>query len=74
LQEKGVSEEDIRDLDAAIKTDPRPEPSSKTFGKKVAAWVGKMIAKSAEGAWKVGTDVASKLLIEVIKKHYGMNP
>jgi hypothetical protein len=72
LQEKGVSNEDIRDLDAAIKADPRPEPSSKTFGKKVAAWVGKMVAKSAEGAWKVGADAASKLLVEAIKNHYGM--
>jgi AbiTii len=73
LQEKGVSDEDIRDLESAIKADPRPEPSGKTLGKKVAAWVGKMIAKSAEGAWKAGTDAASKLLIDAIKNHYGMH-
>jgi hypothetical protein len=74
LQEKGVSDEDIRDLKSALKADPRPEPNSKTLGKKVAAWVGKMIAKSAEGAWKAGTDAASKLLVDAIKNHYGMHP
>ena len=74
LQENGISDEDVRDLKAAMKDDTHPNPSSKTFGKKVAAWIGKMIAKSAEGAWKVGTDVSSKLLVEAIKRHYGMQP
>jgi hypothetical protein len=70
LHEKGVSKEDIQDLEVAIKSDP--QPTGKAFGKKVAGWMGKMVAKSAEGAWKVTTDVATKLLVEAIKTHYGM--
>jgi hypothetical protein len=73
LQEEGVSEQDIRDLETAINADAHPEPSSKTFGKRVSGWIGKMITKSAEGAWKVGTDAASKLLVDAIKAHYGMH-
>jgi AbiTii len=72
LQENGVAEQDIRDLKTAIDGDGHLEPTSKIFGKSVASWIGKMVAKSAEGAWKVGTDVASKLLVEGIKAHYGM--
>ena len=72
LQENGVPKEDIRDLETAIKADPHPDPKSKAFGKKVSTWMGKMVTKSAEGVWKVGTDVAAKLLVEAIKTHYGM--
>jgi len=72
LQENGVAELDILDLKTAIDGDGHLEPTSKTFGKSVSSWIGKMVAKSAEGVWKVGTDVASKLLVEGIKAHYGM--
>ena len=74
LQENGVADQDIQALEVAIKTDPQPEPGGKTLGKKVAAWVGTMIAKAAEGAWKVGTEEGSKLLLGAIKAHYGMHP
>jgi len=73
LEKNGVSKEDISELKTAIKADPHPKPNSKTFGAKVAAWLGKMVTKSAEGAWKVGSDLASKLLVEAIKVHYGMH-
>jgi hypothetical protein len=73
LREKGVLKEDIQELDTAIKSDP-PHPEHQKFGRKVSAWIGKMVTKSAEGAWKVGTDVASKLLVEALKRHYGMPP
>ena len=72
LKENGVAEQDIRDLKTAIDGDGHLEPTSKAFGKSVSSWIGKMVAKSAEGVWKVGTDVASKLLVEGIKAHYGM--
>ena len=74
LQENGVSKEDIRDLETAIKADPPPAPNNKNLGKRVAGWVGKMVTKSAEGAWKVGTDAATKLLVDAIKSHYGLHP
>ena len=74
LQENGISDPDIQDLEAAIEADPQPKSSDKTFGKRVSSWIGKMVAKSAEGAWKVSTDVGSKLLLEAIKAHYGMHP
>jgi len=71
LKENGLTESDISDLQTAIKEDPEPKSASKAFGEKVAGWIGKMLAKSAEGVWKVGTDTAAKLLTDAIKTHYG---
>jgi len=74
LQGKGVTEKDVGDLKTAINADPHPEPTSKSLGKKVSAWIGTMVAKSAEGAWKVGTEAAGKVLVDALKAHYGMHP
>ena len=72
LEKQGVSEQDIKDLETAIKADPLP--SGQKFGKRVSAWMGKMIQKSAEGAWKVTTTVAANVLTKALEAHYGMRP
>jgi hypothetical protein len=41
LKDNGVANEDIQDLETAIKTDPTPDPKTKALGKRVAGWVGK---------------------------------
>lgn len=48
-----------------------PKPTDKKFGKKVAAC---MISKAATEAWKVGTDVAAKVLTKAVEQHYGLPP
>jgi AbiTii len=72
LKEQGVGEADVNDLEVAIKGDP--EPTEKKFGKKVSTWMGKMVQKSAEGAWKVTTTVGANLLTKALEKYYGMHP
>jgi len=36
--------------------------------------MGKMMSKSAEGAWKVTTTVAANVLTKALEAHYGMHP
>lgn len=71
LKTKGVSEEDISELEKAIKDDPKPE-SPKSFGEKVSDWIGKMISKAASGAWDIGVRVAGSLLANAISAYYGL--
>lgn len=72
LQEQGVDVEDLATLKQAVEIDP--QPSSKTLGKRVSAWMGKMLQKSADGTWKIGTTVAANLLTTAIKSYYGIPP
>jgi hypothetical protein len=72
LKEQGVGEADVDDLRVAIKGDPKP--TEKKFGKKVSVWMGKMVQKSAEGAWKVTTTVGANLLTKALEMYYGMHP
>lgn len=72
LQEKGVEKAEVLALKQAVEADPKPSPTDKGFGKKVSAWTGKMLQKSAEGTWKMGTTIAANLLTSAIKSYYGI--
>lgn len=72
LEGQGVEKADIKDLEVAIEEDPKP--TGRKFGTRVAAWMGKMVSKAATGAWKVGTDVAAKVLTKALEQHYGLPP
>lgn len=74
LREHGVEEDEIGTLENAIKSDPIPSRSNKTLGKKVSAWLGKMLQKSAEGTWKIATTAAADLLTRAINSYYGLPP
>ncbi|MGD0349375.1 MAG: hypothetical protein ABSB84_03550 [Verrucomicrobiota bacterium] len=70
LKEQGVDDAEVLALKEALKSEPKPSPTG--FGKKVSTWMGKMLQKSAEGTWKVGTTVAANLLTSAIKSYYGI--
>jgi hypothetical protein len=70
LKEQGIEEDDVLALKEAVKSEPKLLSSG--FGKKVSTWIGKMIQKSAEGTWKIGTTVAANLLTSAIKLYYGI--
>ena len=70
LESKGVSDDDISEIETALKEDPKPA-SPDSLGPKVSTWMGKMISKAASGAWKVTTTAASKILTEAIGSYYG---
>lgn len=69
LRDSGVSDLDIAELHNAVKGE---SPSSDgNVGPKVAAWIGKMVSKAADGSWTVGTGAAGSLLADIISKYYG---
>ena len=65
----GVPDEDLDELESAINHDEKS--NSKQLGEKVKLWVGSMISKSIEGAWKVSVAAAPKLIIDGLSKYYG---
>jgi hypothetical protein len=70
LVEKGVASTDIAELKEALESDPAPS-TSQSFGPRVSTWMGKMVAKAAQGGWSIGAGAAGNLLAEVIAKYYG---
>jgi len=65
-----VGEDDIRELDEAIREDGKFEKET-GFGGKVRAWLGKMISKTASGSWKIATAHAVNLLTKALMQYYG---
>jgi len=73
LRNSNVQEQDIQDLEVAIKDDEDAEEvkEKRDFGPKVKDWFVSMMRKAGSGAWDVSTKVAASVLIEALKKHYG---
>lgn len=71
LTEAGVDQADVKLLQTAVGSDPKPKSTS-TFGPATSAWIGSMMAKAASGAWKVTLDTAGKLLPAAIAAYYGL--
>lgn len=71
LTEKGVSDEDVQELEHAVRHDPKPQ-SPTEFGPKVSAWVGKMVGKAAGGSWEIGIATAGGFLANALSKYYGV--
>jgi hypothetical protein len=42
------------------------------FGPNVAAWMGKMVGKAAEGSWEIATSAAGSVLGKALARYYGM--
>ncbi|MHB8834377.1 MAG: AbiTii domain-containing protein [Candidatus Methylomirabilia bacterium] len=70
LEQQGVQGSDIADLKKSLAAEPKVE--SKSFGKRVAGWLGTMVAKAAQGVWAVSTTTASDVLTKALKKYYGL--
>ena len=69
LQSKGVSEQDITELERALDAD-KPPQSPDQFGPKVSSWVAKMMEKASTGAWGIGIAAGGALLAKIISKFY----
>ncbi|HLX12719.1 MAG TPA: hypothetical protein VKS81_07895 [Bacteroidota bacterium] len=70
LKAHEVESVDIKDLETIIDNDA-PDPKNRMFGPKVKQWMKKMIGKAIDGSWKVGIEVAAKILGEAISRYYG---
>jgi hypothetical protein len=72
LMENKVSKEDTDLLKVAINEDKKIDQEQKNIGQKVSSWMGNMLAKAGNGAWKVGMDVASTVLTKAITSYYDL--
>lgn len=70
LAENLVDSEDINELEKILSND-EPNVNKKLFGVNTNAWISKMLAKTLDGTWAVGTGTAGTLLAEAIKVFYG---
>lgn len=70
LKAHGFNETDVSELEDALSKEPNAQKSD--FGPRVAAWIGKAVARVAEGGMQVSTSVASKVLADALKAYYGI--
>jgi hypothetical protein len=70
LQENHVEDEEINELKKII--NEKPDYERKLFGPKVNNWIQKMTNKALNGTWQVGIGASGSILVELVKKYYGM--
>ncbi len=70
LEINNVPQEDIEEV-VSIVQEEQPDVNSGKFGKRVNNWIEKMLAKTLEGTWLIGTGAAGALLVELLKRYYG---
>jgi len=71
LEATGIPKGDATEL-AQIMAKEEPTSSVEPFGQKAKSWIVSNLKKAAEGTWKVGISVASKVLTEAALKYYGL--
>jgi len=71
LRKHGVSDDDIRTLNAAIAEDPVPAAAGQ-YGSAVRGWMSRMLGKAVDGSWDVGVSVAGTLLASTLARYYGI--
>ena len=71
LKDSGISEEDARDFSLIVASETASS-SEEPFGEGAKNWIASNIRKAADGTWKVGMAVATKVLTEAALKYYGL--
>lgn len=73
LVKAGVPQDAAKEL-AEIVAAEQPDSAEKPLGKKALAWIKKNAPKVASGAWKIGSEVVTKVATEAALKYYGLKP
>ena len=71
LVRAGIPKGDASEL-ADIVAAEDPSSTEEPLGAKAKAWLVKNIKKAADGTWKIGVSVATKVLTEAVLKYYGL--
>lgn len=71
IADMGASQEDLDELRDAIAAEPEL-PAESGFEKKVAAWMGKMVAKAAQGGLQIAVQSSSAVIGAALKSFYGL--
>ena len=69
LREAGVSEEDLKGLESALKADGARAKGD--FGDRVKAWMGSVMVKAIDGSWKIAVAAAPEVLTKALSAYYG---
>jgi len=70
LVSSGIPEVDAKEIAEILATE-EPSGSDEPFGSRAKAWLLDNLKKAANGTWKVGISVATKVLTEAALKYYG---
>jgi hypothetical protein len=71
LVKAGIPETDATEI-ANIMESEEPANAEKRFGEKAKKWIASNLKKAAQGTWKMGVTVATKVLSEAALKYYGL--
>ena len=70
LVNSGIPEADAKEISEIFATE-EPSGSDEPFGSRAKAWLLDNLKKAADGTWKIGISVATKVLTEAALKYYG---
>ncbi|MDB4905075.1 MAG: hypothetical protein JWQ63_4356 [Mucilaginibacter sp.] len=62
----------VEDVNEIIDIVQHETPIQNEFGQNVKNWLSKMVNKSINGGWEIGVATAGGLLVEILKKYYGL--
>lgn len=71
LVQAGIPRGDASELSEIVATE-EPSSTEEPLGAKAKAWLVKNIQKAADGTWKIGVSVTTKVLTEAVLKYYGL--
>lgn len=71
LEKFGIPKDDATEIAEIMETE-KPTSSEEPFGAKAKHWIASNLKKAAQGTWKIGVTVATKVLSEAALKYYGL--
>ena len=71
LVKAGIPEDDASELSDIVAAE-EPSNTEEPLGVKAKEWLVKNIRKAADGTWKIGVSVATKVLTEAALNYYGL--
>ncbi|MDI6891515.1 MAG: hypothetical protein QMD08_00750 [Actinomycetota bacterium] len=71
LAKSGMPKADATEI-AEIMEKEKPISNEEPFGEKAKNWIALNLKKAAQGTWKMGVTVATKVLSEAALKYYGL--
>lgn len=66
----GIPEEDAQEF-AEVVASEKPESSDDPIGRRANEWLQKNVKKALNGTWKIGREVAVRVLVDAASKFYG---
>lgn len=69
LKQSGLPNDEAIVLKKALKAEPEAAPGK--LGPKVSKWLSQAVTKAASGVWKIGVEVAPRVIMKALESYYG---